>query len=93
MDCYCEEGDLPAVSRTEWRKARKAHICCECKDIIRLGERYELTAGLWDGEWKTFSTCGHCVDTRLEVFDMAGFWPAFGQANCCFVQAMREIEQ
>ncbi len=93
MDCYCEEGDLPAVSRTEWRKARKAHICCECKDIIRLGERYELTAGLWDGEWKTFRTCGDCVDTRLEVFDMAGFLPAFGQANCCFVQAMREIEQ
>ncbi len=93
MECYCEEGDMPSVVNTVWRKAIKEHRCCECKDFIRPGERYERTTGLWDGEWSTYNTCGDCVDTRLEVFDMAGVWPAFGSAACCFVQAMREIEQ
>jgi len=94
MGCYCdgEEGELPTVSTVAWRKARKAHRCCECKDLIRPGERYEHTTGLWDGRWETYRTCDDCVDTREKVHELADFMPAFGSAACCLIQAMREIE-
>lgn len=91
MSCYYGEGDLPTVSTTAWRKARKAHRCCECKDLIRPGERYEHATGLWEGEWSTYKTCEDCVDTRNKVHELADFIPVFGSAACCLVQAMREI--
>ncbi len=93
MDCYCDEGELPSVSTTAWRKARKAHRCCECKDPILPGERYEYTTCLCDGRWETYRTCEDCVDTRAKVYDLYGFQPAFGSAACCLVQALREIEE
>ena len=89
----CEEGDLPVLSTLAWRKARKAHRCWECGEPIRPGERYQHVTGMWDGDWLRFKTCADCVDTRIQVHDLADFWPAFGQAACCFVEALREASR
>lgn len=89
MTC-CQEGDEPAVAVSAWRTAKRAHRCCECREPINPGERYQHVRGLWDGDWLTFKTCAECVDTRQQVYDMAGFVPAYGSAACCFVEEMRE---
>ncbi len=44
--------------------ARKAHECCECRDVIPVGARYERVVGKWDGDFGTFETCLVCVEIR-----------------------------
>lgn len=65
---------------TSTRKARKAHQCEECLRTIREGERYERHAGVWEGEFFTFVSCGHCAKLRTTISDIdTEFWEgAFG---------------
>lgn len=91
--CACitvsNEGG-PAVKRDEVRVAAKVHTCGECGCSIRVGERYEVATGLWDGEWSTFKTCLPCVRVRDEHFcdgwhyeEVRGdFFNAFGFDYC-----------
>ncbi len=51
----------------EWvrfRKARKKHCCCECGKTIQVGEQYEYSSGIWEGEPVSHKTCGYCADLR-----------------------------
>ncbi len=72
---------VPRVSSDEIRKARKEHKCCECQRVIKVGEKYHLFKGCWDGEWGRFKTCVACNDLRYDVRE--GYrddeWPAFGE--------------
>jgi len=49
-------------------KARKIHKCCECRDTINVGEKYEYVFGKWDGEIGVFKTCLSCVSVRNNMF-------------------------
>lgn len=42
----------------------RAHHCCECYELIKVGDRYEHTTGSWDGQWSTYRTCLSCVEIR-----------------------------
>lgn len=68
MNCACVytsgDGDLPEFCSTEIVKARKAHRCVECRDVIAIGQRHERTSGKWDGEINSFRTCLLCVEIR-----------------------------
>lgn len=44
--------------------AKKEHRCCECKEAIAKGARYERTKGLWEDGWSTYKTCLSCVEIR-----------------------------
>jgi hypothetical protein len=44
------------------RKARKPHICSECKKQIAVGETYEHAAGKSEGEMWAFNTCLICSE-------------------------------
>jgi hypothetical protein len=57
-----EEG--PSCSNTQTRKARKPHRCCECRETINAGDRYEYMSGVWDGRPHAFKTCLLCVEIR-----------------------------
>ena len=57
-------GDLPSISESTMRKARKEHICCECRRVIHPKERYQEIKGCWSGEWATYKTCEPCADLR-----------------------------
>jgi hypothetical protein len=89
--CYCGESELPTMFRQTWHVARKEHKCCECRDTIKIGERYERSFGVWDGDAQEFKTCSSCVEVRSEVYEMAGYWPAFGSAGCCYAEALRDV--
>lgn len=45
-------------------KARKQHVCLECKDVIHPGFEYERVAGKWEGSMEAFKTCLVCVEIR-----------------------------
>ena len=46
------------------RRARKDHVCCECRRVIKAGTVYEYESGIWDGEPSSFKTCPRCVVLR-----------------------------
>lgn len=57
----CSCGDGPEVFRVSRPKARKAHVCCECRGTILAGETYRNVWGVWDGEQDTARTCLDCL--------------------------------
>jgi hypothetical protein len=57
-----DEG--PTVFSEEVRRAAKEHTCSECREPIKVGDRYENATGLWDGHWSTYRTCLSCVEIR-----------------------------
>ena len=63
-DCSCTDYDSAKVYRSEIRKARKVHECCECGEDIERGQKYEYVAGCWDGNWSDYRTCLPCVAIR-----------------------------
>lgn len=54
----------PSCSSSTVRTARKDHRCCECREIIGKGQRYEYLSGVWDGSPASFKTCLSCVEIR-----------------------------
>lgn len=56
--------NAPAVFSNNFRKARYAHTCCECKRCINPRDTYEHVSGLWEGEWMSFKTCVSCSKVR-----------------------------
>jgi len=58
------DGDGPSFCVEEFRRAAKAHVCCECSGDILPGSRYECVRGKWDGGMSTFKTCLTCCEIR-----------------------------
>lgn len=40
--------------------ARKAHVCCACKEIIPAGDYYHRVFVVFDGQIDTFKRCLRC---------------------------------
>lgn len=60
-ECYCD-WDPPSVYRkTEHTARRKTRKCSECGATVGLGERYQLTFGVWDRVADSFTTCARCL--------------------------------
>ena len=73
--CPLEGGDwdvMPAFSSTSTPRAKQEHICCECRDVIPKGAKYQRTSGKWDGSMDTYKTCLSCVEIR-DHFACNGF--------------------
>tara|TARA_R110001606_G_scaffold379922_1_gene540169 strand:- start:390 stop:725 length:336 start_codon:yes stop_codon:yes gene_type:complete len=55
----------PSAFRSVICKARKAHKCCECHVVINIGDQYQYSSGVWDGEpddYKQSLGCGEIFD-------------------------------
>lgn len=63
----CNQHELPDVYRSSFVKARKQYKCCECGDLIAVGETYQKADGLWDGIFRTFHTCESCSQVWLRL--------------------------
>ncbi|QUX96557.1 hypothetical protein C0J08_14635 [Marinomonas sp. CT5] len=66
----------PSAFRSVIRKARKAHKCCECHAVINIGDRYQYSSGVWDGEpddYKQCLGCGEIFDAVTRDGDEVGF--------------------
>lgn len=44
----------------EWRTARKEHRCYACRESIRPGDRYHISAIVQDGSAESFKHCARC---------------------------------
>lgn len=71
-DCSCVylniDDGLPSAFTARIVKARKAHKCVECGEVIFPGTRYERASGIWDGEPLRFHTCLDCISVRSAFF-------------------------
>lgn len=56
--------DGPSCCTESIRKARKEHWCCECRETIKVGDRYEYVSGIWDGRADSYKTCLLCKEIR-----------------------------
>ena len=66
---YVDAGDCAGTMHSEIRrKARKQHICIECRRTIKINEMYEYAKGLYDGQWYEFKTCADCLSIRDSFF-------------------------
>lgn len=68
--CVCVEyvGDFPEFFSPKMVTARKDHVCCECGDAIKKGEKHEYVVGKWEGEFDYFRTCQTCKNIREDLF-------------------------
>lgn len=76
------DAELPSTVEERMMKARKKHLCCECKIEIQPKEMYSRVKGFWPGHgWLTFKTCKRCEELRQKLTD-PDFGPApFGQLS------------
>ena len=58
--------EMPSCYGHERRKARKAHLCCECHGTIQPGETYHYHHGVWDGEGSAYKVCMDCEALRAD---------------------------
>ncbi len=52
--------------RTTVARARKAHICDECRETIPVGASYERVAYRFEGEFSADRLCANCRETAGE---------------------------
>jgi hypothetical protein len=74
----------PSAFRSVARKARKAHKCCECGEVINIGDQYQYSSGIWDGEPDDFKQCLNCgvifeAVTKADYEPYSDCGPCFGQ--------------
>lgn len=55
--------------------ARKEYRCCECRRIIRVGDKHHKLTGLCDDTWSTSRTCNHCMAMTDLMNEMCGGYP------------------
>lgn len=64
-DCSCDyDGYWDVIHTRSVKAARKPYVCCECKCDIRVGEPYENTWGVYEGDACRYRMCARCVDLR-----------------------------
>ena len=73
--------EVYAESASKDKRARRAHLCCECGSLIQKGAPHEHAAGrdeYWgDGDrqsgWDHYHTCALCTEIR-KVFTCGESW-------------------
>jgi hypothetical protein len=81
MNCSCEidvyEGDCEPASlfKQNTRKARKIHVCTECKRDIQVSEMYEHVSYLFEGKFWQDKTCSDCLSAMAQFYPHGGYYP------------------
>jgi len=44
-----------------WPKARKEHLCSDCGETIRKGEKYNCLVTVFDGDLVPYNICKSCI--------------------------------
>ena len=61
------DAEMPSVFSDTIKKSRREHKCCECRQPIKVGEKYHLSKVCWEGEWSEYKTCLSCDELRDEL--------------------------
>lgn len=63
--CIVSDYDVTSeFSGEATRRAAKPHRCCECGEMISVGESHHYAAGKTDGEFWSCRTCAPCDEIR-----------------------------
>ena len=62
-DDYCE------FWRVEYPKAKKPHRCCECGELIEVGEVYERIRYIFEGDPGVDKQCRRCKFDRSRIIE------------------------
>lgn len=66
------DADGPDAWASKWRRARKGHRCCACRESIRARDTYRYSSGVWDGHASSYKHCVRCwktLDILIEIND------------------------
>jgi len=63
-NCSVDVDEMAEFCNEFYPKARKEHICCECREVIKKGQKYQLFTGKWEGEFGIFKTCMAYAEIR-----------------------------
>ena len=69
--CVCLDVDPEGYCLQEKEViARKEHFCGECREIIKIGNSYEIIKMVYNGDGRisTFKTCMPCMNMRENLF-------------------------
>ena len=80
MECACfsvDNDDYVTMLAETKRKARKQHMCNECRGTIFPGQTYLDERFLFEGDVSTHKTCPCCMSVREHLFctfTYGGLW-------------------
>jgi hypothetical protein len=60
MACDCDL-EMPEFFYERLQRARKQHVCNECRGPIAIGANYKRLSGKWNGEFQEFKQCETCL--------------------------------
>lgn len=85
-DCgnNCDFDYAPEFFNIRTIKAKKNHICCECGKKIQPGEKYDYTAGKWEGDFFTYKTCQFCAQVRTDFRSCACIGELWEDLKMCW---------
>lgn len=75
--------EMPQAFQEQARTARKQHVCCECRQLIMPGNKYQYASGVWEGKPDSFKTCLPCANIRDEYMREVGEGVAFKELASC----------
>lgn len=83
-DCDCEP---PKLYEEREQRARKEHKCCECRQIIKIGEKYHSAGGIWVDRFSRYKWCANCDALRRTWFEQTDDCVCFGELHSWCEQA------
>lgn len=63
---------MPDILKTQWRKARKRHVCSFCNQYIEPGERYKYDTLVYEGsvyDWFSHEKCDFLANELWSYVD------------------------
>ena len=92
---YCGCDYEPAtVFNSRMVKARKFHTCVECSVMIKPGDQYEYSFGVWDGIASSQHICARCTQLKQYVQDhVPCFGWIYGELHNCALECLAEYEK
>lgn len=87
--CGCDSGGYAEIFRQCYPKARKPHKCVDCGKTIRLGDEYEYTFQVYEGDASSTKSCLACAGIRESLADL-GFCFEMGGLRSAYIEYLDE---
>jgi hypothetical protein len=58
--CLIDDADPSTFSSDVVLRAKKEHVCSECRRVIHASETYTRSVVFFDGTARTYKRCSHC---------------------------------
>lgn len=89
--CSCDPGNRPDFQSNTWQRARKPHVCVECRRAIKPGETYQRIVVCFDGSINSEKECAACSRVHHAFWQVSteDCSPPFGEVLECARELIR----